>query len=85
MPGKSIINQLLFERPRFFFTEISNDTVDAQVDDGLATFSGEEEGAVFLLVDEEIFGEDCRAERMLEDVERLLKVRIAVGRNQGKG
>lgn len=50
-----------------------------QVNDGLATFGGEEEGAVFLVVHEEILGEDCRAERVLEDVERLLEVWIAVG------
>ena len=50
-----------------------------QVYDGLATFGGEKEGAVFLVVHEEILGEDCRAERVLEDVERLLEVRITVG------
>lgn len=50
-----------------------------QVDDGLAARGGKEEGAVFLVVHEEVLGEDCRAERVLEDVERLLEVRITVG------
>ena len=50
-----------------------------QVDDSLATRGGKEEGAVFLVVHEEVLGEDCRAERVLEDIERLFEVRIAVG------
>lgn len=50
-----------------------------QVDDGLATFGGEGGGAVFLVVHEEILGEDCRAERVLENVKRGLDVRITVG------
>ena len=50
-----------------------------QVDDGLTTLGGEEEGAVFLVVHEEILGEDCRAERVLEDVEGGLEVRITIG------
>ena len=47
-PGKSLIRPLLLERFGFFFVEIGDDAVDVQVDDGLATFGGEEEGAVFL-------------------------------------
>ena len=50
-----------------------------QVDDGLATLGGEEEGTVFLVVYEESLGQDCRAERVLEDVEGRLEVRITVG------
>ena len=78
-PGKSLIRPLLLERFRFFFVEIGDDAVDVQIDYGLATFGGEEEGAVFLVVHEEVLGEDSRAERVLEDVERLLEVGIAVG------
>jgi hypothetical protein len=49
-PGKSIKGQLLLEKFGFFFVEIGNDAVDMQVDDGLATLGGEEEGAVLLVV-----------------------------------
>lgn len=70
---------MLFEWLGFFFIEVGDDAVDVQVDDGLATLGGEEEGAVFLVVHEEVLGEDCRAERVLEDVEGGLEVRITVG------
>ena len=79
MPGKSLKKPLLLERFWFFFVEIGDNAVDVQVNDGLTTLGGEEEGAVFLVVHEEILGEDCRAERVFEDVEGGLEVRITVG------
>ena len=67
--------QLVLERFGFVFVEIGDDVVDVQVDDGLATFGGEEEGTVFLVVHEEVLGQDCRAERVLKNVEGGLEVR----------
>ena len=78
MPGKSIIRILLLEWFWLFFVEIGDDSVDVKVDDSLAAFGREEEGAVFLVVHEQVLGQDCRAERVLEDVEGGLEVRISV-------
>lgn len=79
MPGKSLKKPLLLERFGFFFVEIGNNAIDVQVDDGLATLGREEGSAVFLVVHEEILGQDCWAERVLKDIERGLEVRITVG------
>lgn len=50
-----------------------------QVDDSLAAFGGEQEPAVFLVVHEQILGQNRRAKRMLQHIKRRLNVRVPVG------
>ena len=50
-----------------------------QVDDGLAPFGRQQESAILLVVHEQILSENSRAKRVLEDEERGLNIRVAVG------
>ena len=49
------------------------------VDDGLFAGSALEEFQVLWIVHEEVFGEDCGAERVAEDVEVFFPVGVVVG------
>ena len=50
-----------------------------EIDEGLLAFWGEEEVDISLVVHEHIFSENGRARGMLEQVEGLFQVRVAVG------
>lgn len=50
-----------------------------QVDDGLAALGGEQEPAILLVVHEQILGQNRRAKRVLQHIERRLDIRVAVG------
>ena len=50
-----------------------------EIDDGLGTFFGLQEGHVLPVIHEEILGQDGRAAGVADDVEVFLNVRISVG------
>ena len=50
-----------------------------QVDDGLAPLGRQQEPAILLVVHEQILSENCRAERVLQHIERRFDIRITVG------
>ena len=64
---------------RLFGVEVRDDAGDVEGDDGAAAGIGEKEGAVLAVVHKEVFREHSRTKRVLEDVERLLQIRITVG------
>ena len=59
--------------------KITGDAIDMEVNKGLLAFLAEEEGAVLVVVHEEVFGEDGGAAGVAEKVEVFLEVRITVG------
>lgn len=70
---------MLFEWLGFFFIEIGDDAVDMQVDNGLASCGRQQEPTILLVVHEQILGQNRRAKRMLQQIERRLNIRVAVG------
>lgn len=68
-----------FEPFRLLCVEVSNNAVDMESYDCTAAGIGEKEGAVFAIVHKQVFGQNGRRERVLQDVERGLDVGIAVG------
>ena len=50
-----------------------------QVDNGLTPFGRQQEPAILLVVHEQILSENCRAERVLQHIERRFDIRITVG------
>ena len=50
-----------------------------QVDDGLAPFRRQQEPAILLVVHEQILGQNRRAKRMLQHLERRFDIRVAIG------
>ncbi len=65
---------------RLFGVEVRDDAGDVEGDDGAAAGIGEKEGAVLAVVHKEVFREHRRTIRVLEDVERLLQIRITIGK-----
>ncbi len=59
--------------------QVGGDAGDVEIDDGLLTFRGEEEGTVGGVVHEEVFGEDGGAGGVAEKVEVGFLVRVGVG------
>ena len=59
--------------------EVGGDAIDMEVNEGLLAFFAEEEVAVFVVVHEEVFGEDGGAGGVAEEVEVGLLVGIGVG------
>ena len=59
--------------------EVEVDAIDMEVNKGLLAFFAEEEGAVLVVVHEEVFGEDGGADGVAEEVEGGLYVGVAVG------
>ena len=59
--------------------EVGGDAIDVKVNEGLLAFGAEKEVAVFVVVHEEVFGEDGGAAGMAEEVEVFLEVGVGVG------
>lgn len=59
--------------------EVGGDAIDMEVNKGLLAFGTEEEGAVGVIVHEEIFGEDGGAAGVAEEGEAGFQVGVAVG------
>ena len=67
------------ERGRLAFQYIIHNPLNVQGDDGTATFVGLQEEAVVGVVVEEILGEGCCTEGVLQDEEVAFPVGITVG------
>lgn len=67
------------ERGRLAFQHIIHNPLNVQGDDGTATFVGLQEEAVVGVVVEEILGEGCCTEGVLQDEEVAFPVGITVG------
>ena len=59
--------------------EVGGDAIDVKVNEGLLAFGAEKEVAVFVVVHEEVFGEDGGAAGMAEEVEVFLEGGVGVG------
>ena len=59
----------LWRRLRLQRVKMRNDAINMEVNDGLLAFGAEEEGAVVVIVHEEVFGEDGGAAGEAEEVE----------------
>ena len=60
-------------------TKVGNDAIDVKVNKGLLAFGTEEEVTVFVVVHEEVFGEDGGAGGVAEEVEGGFLVGVGVG------
>ena len=58
---------------------MSADSFDVEIHDGLGALCGLKEGHIVPIIHKEVFGQDCGAGGVPEDVEVLLDVRISVG------
>ena len=69
----------LWRRLRLQRVKMRNDAINMEVNEGLLAFGAEEEGAVGVGVNEEVFGEDGGGGGVAEDVEVGFEVGVGVG------
>lgn len=62
----------------FLFIQIGDEAVDVKVYNGLTPFGREQELAIFLVVHEQILGQNRRAKRMLQHIEHRHDIRVTV-------
>lgn len=70
---------MLYGRLRLKSIEIIRDAINVKVNEGLLAFGAQEEVAVFVVVHEEVFGEDGGADGVAQEVEGGFLVGVAVG------